>query len=69
MTYTDPHPLKMEKIVCRNWGNDPQVTFQATIATLESSVLIHIGDEANGIKALISREEIAAAAALWPVKR
>lgn len=62
--YSDGKGIKMEKITCRQWGDAPAVSFEATVATNDSNVLIHIGDA----KALISREEIAAAAAMWPVK-
>lgn len=61
--YGDGKGLKMEKIICRQWGDTPAVVFEATVATRESSVLIKIGD----VMALVSREEIAAAAAMWPV--
>lgn len=53
----------MEKLICRKWGDDPEVSFEATISQ-PSSVLIRIGD----VEALVSREEIAACAALWPAK-
>lgn len=62
--YTDG-TLKPEKLICRQIGSGPQVSFESMVANADASVLVQVGD----IKALISREEIAAAAALWPSKR
>ena len=54
--------LKPEQIICRKWGESPNVVFVAIIGSRDSSVLVRIGNA----EALISREELAAAHALWP---
>lgn len=62
--YTDKGPIPA-KLVCEQWSGAFSVTFSSLNMSRNASVQVVVGGNA----ALITREEIAALAQLFPVQR
>jgi hypothetical protein len=50
------------RLVCEKWGESPEITFEGHPRRYDASVKIKVGD----FEALISRDELASASALFP---
>lgn len=63
LPYSKDNWLKPSALTCEQWPDSPTVRFSALV-TADGGVLVQVGDHS----AIIRREELAAAATLFPVR-